>query len=197
MWSDHIISAPEVSSIYDVPLNCERDKLSDILLTALGKRVTQQSDFGEWKHFAEKNHSGTGEVKIGIVGKYFDTGDFVLSDAYISVIEAIKYSAVANGTKVKIDWLNAKNYETNPESVSELKEYDGILVPGGFGETGIEGKINAIRFVRENKIPYFGSATACRLRSSMRATSLALRTRIPPRSIRSRRIRSLRYFPSR
>ncbi len=153
---DHIISAPDVDSIYDVPLNFERDKLSDILLTALGKRVTQQSDFGEWKHFAEKNHSGTGEVKIGIVGKYFDTGDFVLSDAYISVIEAIKYSAVANGTKVKIDWLNAKNYETNPESVSELKEYDGILVPGGFGETGIEGKINVIRFARENKIPYFG-----------------------------------------
>ena len=154
--SDHIISAPDVDSIYDVPLNFERDKLSDILLTALGKRVTQQSDFGEWKHFAEKYHNGTGEVKIGIVGKYFDTGDFVLSDAYISVIEAIKYAAVANGTKAKIDWLNAKKYETDPSSVSELKEYDGILVPGGFGETGVEGKINAIRFVRENKIPYFG-----------------------------------------
>lgn len=153
---DHIISAPDVDSIYDVPLNFERDKLSDILLAALGKRVTQQSDFGGWKHFAEKNHNGTGEVRIGIVGKYFDTGDFVLSDAYISVIEAIKYSAVENGTKVKIDWLNAKNYETDPEAVSELKQYDGILVPGGFGETGIEGKIAAIRFAREQKIPYFG-----------------------------------------
>src|SRR6185436_15912784 len=94
--------------------------------------------------------------KIGIVGKYFDTGDFVLSDAYISVIEAIKFSAYAHGVKPKIEWLNAKNYEANPDSISELKEYDGIIVPGGFGETGIEGKIAAIKFARENKIPYFG-----------------------------------------
>ena len=95
-------------------------------------------------------------MKIGIVGKYFDTGDFVLSDAYISVIESIKFSAYAHDAKPEIHWLNAKAYEANPESVSELKDYDGILVPGGFGETGIEGKIAAIKFARENKIPYFG-----------------------------------------
>ncbi|OGG52026.1 CTP synthase [Candidatus Kaiserbacteria bacterium RIFCSPHIGHO2_01_FULL_54_36b] len=154
--AEHIVSAPDVDSIYDVPLNFERDKLSDILLRALGKHAKQNSDFGDWKHFVEKSHNGKGEVNIGIVGKYFDTGDFVLSDAYISVIEAIKYSAYANGVKVRIAWLSAKNYESDPASVSELKEYDGILVPGGFGETGIEGKIAAIKFARENKIPYFG-----------------------------------------
>ncbi len=153
---DHIISAPDVDSIYDVPLNFERDKLSDILLKALGKQVKQASDFGEWKHFVEKVHNGSGVVKIGIVGKYFDTGDFVLSDAYISVIEAIKFSAYTHGVKPQIDWLNAKKYQDDPESVKELASYDGILVPGGFGETGIEGKISAIRFARENKIPYFG-----------------------------------------
>lgn len=154
--ADHIISAPDVDSIYDVPLNFERDKLSDILLKALGKRLKQTSDLSEWKAFADKAHNGKTRVKIGIVGKYFDTGDFVLSDAYISVIEAIKYSAYAQDAKAELVWLNAKDYQQNPDAVSGLKEYDGILVPGGFGETGIEGKINAIRFARENKIPYFG-----------------------------------------
>jgi CTP synthase len=110
----------------------------------------------EWKSFADKTHNGHKTVKIGIVGKYFDTGDFVLSDAYISVIEAIKFSAYACGAKAQIDWLNAKHYQDDPSAVNELAGYDGILVPGGFGETGIEGKIAAIRFARENKIPYFG-----------------------------------------
>ncbi len=154
--ADHIISAPDVDSIYDVPLNFERDKLSEILLKALGKRSTQSADLAEWKAFADRAHNGKHTVKIGIVGKYFDTGDFVLSDAYISVIEAIKYSAYAHDTKADLVWLNAKDYQQNPESVSELAAYDGILVPGGFGETGIEGKINTIRFAREHKIPYFG-----------------------------------------
>ncbi|MDO8481722.1 MAG: CTP synthase [bacterium] len=153
---DHIISAPDVESIYDVPINFERDHLADILLQALGKRARHESDFATWKTFAENAHNGKDTVKIGIVGKYFDTGDFVLSDAYISVIEAIKFSAYKEGAKPEISWLNAKDYETNPASVSELKNYDGIIVPGGFGETGIEGKINAIKFARENKIPYFG-----------------------------------------
>jgi CTP synthase len=154
--AEHIISAPDVSSIYDVPLNYERDKLSEVLLKGLGKRAPSAPDLSEWKIFADKVHNGTGAVKIGIVGKYFDTGDFTLSDAYLSVIEAIKYSAYEVGVKPEIKWLNAKEYENNPKTVSELKEYDGVIVPGGFGESGIEGKINAIRFCRENKIPYFG-----------------------------------------
>lgn len=154
--AENIISAPDVESIYDVPLNFERDKLSDILLKMLGKRAKQSSDFGDWKHFVEKVHNGNGTVRIGVVGKYFDTGDFVLSDAYISVIEALKFSAYTQGVKPQIDWLNAKKYQDDPESIKELANYDGILVPGGFGETGIEGKIAAIKFARENKIPYFG-----------------------------------------
>ncbi len=151
-----IISAPDVDSVYDVPLNFERDKLSDILLETLDLQPKHESDMSDWRRFAAHAHNGKGTVKIGIVGKYFDTGDFVLSDAYLSVIEAIKYSAYAAGVKPEISWLNAKEYQTNPKAVSELAAYDGILVPGGFGETGIEGKINAIRFAREHKIPYFG-----------------------------------------
>lgn len=154
--ADHIISAPDVDSIYDVPLNFERDNLSDILLKALGKKGKQASDMNEWKSFAGHAHNGREKVKIGIVGKYFDTGDFVLSDAYLSVIEAIKFSAFELGVKPEIHWLNAKDYQKDPAKVKELAQYQGILVPGGFGESGIEGKINAIRFARENKIPYFG-----------------------------------------
>ncbi len=154
--SDHIISAPDIESIYDVPLNFERDMFSEILLNDLGISGKQESDLKEWKEFAAHAHNGRDTVKIGIVGKYFDTGDFVLSDAYLSVIEAIKFSAYHLGVKPEIAWLNAKEYQANPDAVAELKKYDGIIVPGGFGETGIEGKIRAIRFARENKIPYFG-----------------------------------------
>jgi len=153
---DMITSAPDVRSIYDVPLNFERDKLSDILLEGLGLEGKQNPDLSVWKQFADNAHSGKNNIKIAIVGKYFDTGDFVLADAYISVIEALKFSAYANKATPELVWLNAKNYEKDPKAVEELKEYDGILVPGGFGETGIEGKIAAIKFARENKIPYFG-----------------------------------------
>ena len=153
---DRIISAPDVHSIYDVPMNFERDHFSDTLLEALGKEEQPAADLSEWKKFAEHAHNGNGTVKIGIVGKYFDTGDFILSDAYLSVIEAIKFSSYTLGVKPEIDWLNAKDYQNDPDKVSDLKAYDGIIVPGGFGETGIEGKILGIKYAREHKIPYFG-----------------------------------------
>lgn len=154
--ADSIISAPDVDSIYDVPLNFERDHLSDILLRKLGKRPKQTADLKDWSEFAAHAHNGKKVVKIGIVGKYFDTGDFVLSDAYLSVIEAIKFSSYHQGVKPELHWLNAKDYQKDPKKVAELSDYDGIIVPGGFGESGIEGKIAAIKYVRENKIPYFG-----------------------------------------
>jgi CTP synthase len=95
-------------------------------------------------------------VKIAVIGKYFDTGEFLLSDAYISVIEAIKYSAFWQKRRPKIDWLHANDFEKSPAKVKELSKYDGIIVPGGCGGRAVEGKINVIRYARENKIPYFG-----------------------------------------
>jgi CTP synthase len=152
---DRIISAPDVDSIYDVPLNFERDNLGDLLLDKLRLSKETPADMSAWKSFVEKAKSDRPTVKIGIVGKYFDTGDYVLSDAYLSIIEALKFSGAELGVKPEITWLNAKDYERGA-SVEDLAQYDGILVPGGFGETGIEGKLKAIQYVRENKIPYFG-----------------------------------------
>lgn len=153
---ENVVSAPDVESIYDVPVNFERDNLSNVLFAALNMDTKQGSDLAEWEKFAKKTHNGTGEVHIGIVGKYFDTGDFVLSDAYLSVIEAIKFSSYQAGVKPKIDWINAKEIQDGKLPVADLGKYDGIIVPGGFGETGIEGKIMAAQYARENKIPYFG-----------------------------------------
>ena len=153
---ENIISAPDVESVYDVPLNFEREHIGEMLVKTLGLSKKQGSGLADWARFVAKIKNASRDVHIAIVGKYFDTGDFVLSDAYLSVIEAIKYSAAEVGAKAKITWVNAKDFEKDPKAVASLKEYDGILVPGGFGETGIEGKIMAIQYARENTIPYFG-----------------------------------------
>ena len=154
---DHIISAPDVDSIYTVPLNLEKDHIGDLLLDALKlEKTTTDADLDEWRAFVEKTQAeGRQEVTIGIVGKYFDTGDFVLSDAYLSVIEAIKFSAATVGVKARIEWINAKDLEKEGNA-NILEKYDGVIVPGGFGETGIEGKILAAAYCRTHKIPYFG-----------------------------------------
>lgn len=156
---DHVISAPDIESIYEVPVNLERDKIGETLLTALKMPVrSANGKMKEWGDFVRKIKNAKDEVRIAIVGKYFDTGDFVLSDAYISVIEALKFSAYHLGKKPVLVWVNSKKFEgkSGAASLAILKEYDGVLVPGGFGESGIEGKIAAIRYAREHKIPYFG-----------------------------------------
>jgi CTP synthase len=153
---DRIISAPDIRSIYEAPLNFEKDKLDDALLNALKLPEKKRASLAAWKKFARAvTNTKSPEIAIAIVGKYFDTGDFVLSDAYLSVIEAIKFSAAKLGRRASITWVNSKDFEKG-KSVAVLAKYQGIIVPGGFGESGIEGKIKAIRFARENKIPYFG-----------------------------------------
>jgi CTP synthase len=154
---NQIISAPDIESVYDVPINFEKDQLGSTVLRALNLKAKNVPDgLKEWKGFVHKVKNPKREVNIAVVGKYFETGDFVLSDAYVSVIEAVKFSAFACGAKAKLDWLSAKSFEDNPAKLKELSKYDGIIVPGGFGETGIEGKIKVIQYAREKKIPYFG-----------------------------------------
>jgi CTP synthase len=155
---DRVISAPDVSSVYDIPLNFEKEKLSDRLCGILDIVCKKPNEKGwkEWKSFANSVHNLKKEVRIAVVGKYFETGDFVLSDAYLSVIEALKYSSYKEKVKPKLEWLNSVDFEKNPAKLKELKKYDGVLIPGGFGSRGVEGKLKVIEYVRKNKIPYFG-----------------------------------------
>ena len=158
--ASRIISAPDIESIYDVPENFEKDNFASMLEKMLYLKP-RKTDLTVWKAFVEKTKAVKKEVRIAIVGKYFDTGDFVLSDAYVSVIEALKFSAYQEGRKPKLIWLNAKNFEGDTEHVKKmldthLGDVDGILVPGGFGETGVEGKIAVIEYARTHKVPYFG-----------------------------------------
>ena len=155
--TEHVISAPDIESIYDVPLNFEKEKFGTIVLKSLNLKAKSRADnLAPWRKFVQKIKSSKEEVNIAVVGKYFDTGDFVLSDAYISVIEAVKFSAYSLGKKPKLTWFNSKDIEKGQMSVEEFGKYDGIIVPGGFGESGIEGLISTIQYARENKIPYFG-----------------------------------------
>jgi len=154
---DQVISAPDIESVYDVPLNFEKDKIGTTILRCLHLRTKSKNDgLAKWKDFVHKTKNTKKVANIAIVGKYFETGDFVLSDAYVSVIEAVKFSAYTHGAKPVLTWLSAKTFEDSPAKLKELSSYDGIIVPGGFGETGIEGKIKVIQYAREHKIPYFG-----------------------------------------
>ncbi len=150
-----VISAPDIDSIYDIPLNFAKDGLDTLLLKQL-KLPVKPSNLTAWKKFVTKVHAATDEVNIAMIGKYFDTGDFVLSDAYLSVIEAIKFSAYHLGLIPNIRWVNSKDIDKSVVDLETLSDFDGIIVPGGFGETGIEGKIKVIQYAREHKIPYFG-----------------------------------------
>ena len=154
--ADHVISAPDIESIYDVPINFERDNISGVILKELDlKKRLKKPDMDKWRAFVRKVHNPKKEINIAVVGKYFGTGDFVLSDAYISVIEAIKFSSFTLGAKPVLTWISSQDFE-NGKKLSDLKKYDGVIVPGGFGTTGIEGKIKAIEYIRKNKIPYLG-----------------------------------------
>jgi CTP synthase len=152
---ENVISAPDVESIYDIPLNFEKSHLSERLCDLLSLKCSKKSDLSEWKRFVSKSKNTKDTVKIAVIGKYFSSGDFVLSDVYISVLEAIKYSSYKLGLKPEITYLSSQDF-TDGKRLKELKKYDGVLVPGGFGKTGIEGKMKVIEYVRKNRIPYFG-----------------------------------------
>ncbi|OHA79386.1 MAG: CTP synthase [Candidatus Yonathbacteria bacterium RIFCSPHIGHO2_01_FULL_44_41] len=157
MLPDGVISAPDVDSIYDIPGNFEKDRLGEKILKRLKLKSRGSNEkWKEWEAFARKAGKVKDEVRIAVVGKYFDTGDYVLADSYLSIIEALKYSAIAQGKKARLVWLSSATFEGKNPPLTELIGFDGILVPGGFGSRGVEGKLNVIRFAREHKIPYFG-----------------------------------------
>ena len=150
---ENVIAAPDADSIYDIPLNFEKDNLSTRILEKLNlpiKKLNQEA----WKKLVQATKTKEPLINIGIVGKYFASGDFELGDSYISVIEAIKHAAAYNHCKVKVKWLGAEDVEKS--SSSAFKGLHGLIIPQGWGSRGSEGKIKAIKYCRENKIPYFG-----------------------------------------
>ncbi len=153
---DHAISAPDVDSIYDIPLNFEKEDLGNKILKHFNIK-NKQSDLRKWQDFVAKSKKSNKKViKIGIVGKYFATGDYILADSYISIIEAVKHASWTQNLSVQIEWLSSDEYETDLNKISELQNFDGIIVPGGFGSRGVEGKILTAQYCREHKIPYLG-----------------------------------------
>lgn len=152
---ENVISAPDVDTIYDIPINFENDGFGLKILAKFGI-APREVDLKEWRALRDKISGLKEEVKIGIAGKYFEVGEFTLADAYISVIEAIKHASWANGRIPKLTWLNSEDYEKDASKLSELEKFDGIVVPGGFGSRGVEGKIKVIEWCRLNNKPYFG-----------------------------------------
>lgn len=150
---EDIIPAPDIESIYQVPVKLEAEKLSDKILGKLNLSP-KTKDLKIWTSMISRSLAANKKVRIAMVGKYFSTGDFILSDAYLSVIEAIKHAAVEHGVKPDISWIDSARIEKDGTKI--LENYDGIIVPGGFGERDVEGIISAIKYARENRVPYFG-----------------------------------------
>ncbi|PJE77236.1 CTP synthase [Candidatus Uhrbacteria bacterium CG10_big_fil_rev_8_21_14_0_10_48_16] len=150
-----VISAPDVSSIYHIPAVFEKQGFSDEMLKKFGLKP-KGSDLRKWNKMASVQEKAEKSVKIAVVGKYFATGDYTLSDSYISVIEALKHASWANNASIELEWINSEDFEKESKKLAQLSTYDGVLVPGGFGTRGIEGVISAVRYCREKKIPYFG-----------------------------------------
>jgi len=147
-----VIQAMDSADIYAVPLDYHREGLDREVLTHFGLADAPEPDLSGWEEIVDRRLRPDGEVTVAVVGKYT-----VLKDAYKSLIEALHHGGVANRVKVNIDWVEAETFEGDHEACSaRLQGAHAILVPGGFGERGSEGKIEAARFARENAIPYFG-----------------------------------------
>lgn len=145
----NVIESRDVSNLYQLPLNLKAQKIDDIVLKHFNL-TAKEADMEEWTSLVERVDNLKDEVRIALVGKYVE-----LHDAYISVVESLKHAGYKHNSKVKIDWIQSE--DITEENVHEyLKDADGILVPGGFGDRGVEGKITTIKYARENKIPFFG-----------------------------------------
>ena len=144
-----VIQNKNVSSLYEIPLALEEEGLAEQVIKRL-KIKCKEKDLSDWVEMVDKSKHASTSVKIGLIGKYID-----LHDAYLSVVEALKHAAIFNSAEVEIKWIDSEDITEKNAGVL-LGDLDGILIPGGFGERGTEGKINAARYARENKVPYFG-----------------------------------------
>jgi CTP synthase len=148
--ADGVIEALDVDTIYEVPLEYRRQKLDDLVVEKLGLQ-TPAPNLEPWKAMVKKvTEPANGTVRIAVVGKYT-----ALIDAYKSVQEALIHGGIANDTGVRIDWLSSEAFD-DERSVEQLRDYHGLLIPGGFGVRGVEGMLDAVQWARENDLPFFG-----------------------------------------
>jgi CTP synthase len=145
-----VIQAPDVDTIYRVPLEFRQQRIDDVILGLFGLEAPEP-DLGDWKELVQRiQQPASGRVRIAVVGKYTE-----LVDSYKSVQESLIHGGIANDVKVVIDWLGSEQFETGA-GLDGLKQYEGLLIPGGFGPRGVEGMLRAIRWARENEMPFFG-----------------------------------------
>ena len=154
--SDHIISEPDIDTVYQIPLDLEKEKFGEKILKEFGMKSKKQPNWAEWKKLVDNILTPKKKVKIAIVGKYIEIGDYALADSYLSINQSLLHAGASLSAAVEIDWLDSKKFEDDKKAVNTLKGYDGIIVPGGFGSSGVEGKILAANYARVNKIPYLG-----------------------------------------
>jgi len=147
--NDGVITARDVESVYEVPLVFAEQKVDETILKLLRLQANERN-LSQWVSMLDRLKNPERQVDIGLVGKYVE-----YEDSYKSLKEALLHGGLAHGAKVNIHWIEAEHL-TWPDCTRQLSRYDGILVPGGFGKRGIEGMLHAIRFARENKVPYFG-----------------------------------------
>ena len=154
--SDHVISEPDIETVYSIPLDLEKEKLGLKILEELKLKPKKSLELGEWKRLVEKIKNPKKNVRVAIVGKYIDIGDFSLADSYTSINQSLIHAGAALNVGVDISWVDAKTFENSKDKINSLKDFDGVIVPGGFGGSGVEGKIKAVQYCRENDIPYLG-----------------------------------------
>ncbi|MBL7036585.1 CTP synthase [Candidatus Microgenomates bacterium] len=152
---EDIIAAPDVESIYEVPLVLKKQNFDVNILKKLGLKK-QKQDLGEWNALVKKINSTSKKTKIGVIGKYQKTGDYVLSDSYVCVVEAIKHAGWKLGIDSEIIWIDSEALEKTKNFKKTMKELNGIIIPQGWGKRGVEGKIKAIKYARENDLPFLG-----------------------------------------
>ncbi|MDZ4229525.1 MAG: CTP synthase, partial [Candidatus Veblenbacteria bacterium] len=171
MDGDDIISNPDLDSVYDVAIKFDEQEFGERILKKLHLKP-KSKDLNDWRKLAETVKTVVNEVPIAVVGKYFATGDYVLSDVYVSVIESLKHAGWHYGVKPKLVWVDSEKIEADG-AAKYLEGMAGVVVPGGFGGRGIEGIIQAITFAGEHKIPYFGLCYGMQLATIEIARNLA------------------------
>ena len=153
---EHIISEPDKKTIYDIPLGLEAEGLGRKVLDKLGLEPRREPDWSHWEQLVRRRREPLNQVKVAMVGKYVESGDFQLTDSYISVNQSLVHAGVAWDSRVDITWIDSNKLETGGIPLETLSEFSGIIVPGAFGGGGAEGVMMAIQYARENDIPFLG-----------------------------------------